>query len=196
MALASVGGVWLILSREPARPAGVLPAASVAVVQPPPAPAAPSPTPATPAVVPQATVPALPSPPPVAPAPQGPTAAPTPVPMTIDFDVTMSCDKLPWSAGPLHQTASARVQAGKVEFTRIIRHPSGSGEVIGTEIGKGTLDRSGRMVIESAWGGRNHYKVRYEGTVTAKGGTMRGDQKWVFDGRSHSRPCALVLLPK
>lgn len=202
LALASLGGLWLILAREPTRSANVPTPTPVAAIRPPAPTAVNPPPPAAPIVQ---TPPAV-SAEPLAPAPAAPASpaasvtpspAPTaPVSAAFDFDVAMSCDKLPWTVGPLHQLASVRVQGGQVEFTRIIRDPKGSGQVIGTEIGKGTYDRNGRMVIDSTWGGRNNYTVRYEGTVTAKGGTMRGDQKWIFDGQSHVRPCSLVLTRK
>ncbi len=69
--------------------------------------------------------------------------------------------------------------------------------MIGIEVGKGEVSAAGDAFVDAAWGSANNsYTVRYEGKITAAGGTMKGVQNWTREGRNYARSCELVLRRK
>jgi serine/threonine protein kinase len=117
---------------------------------------------------------------------------------TVVFAVTMSCEKLSWTPGALYQSdAKVAVAAGKVEFSRPIHWPGSTDPAIGTELGKGTVDGEGQMVINGGWTSpRRRYTSHYEGGVTVQGGRLSGIQDWISDGKAYKRNCVLELMRK
>jgi hypothetical protein len=110
----------------------------------------------------------------------------------------MSCEKLSWTPGPLYQSdLNLDVVAGKGEFARPIHWPKSTDPVIGTEIGKATVDGNGHMVIDGSWTSpRRRYTSHYEGGVTLQGGKLNGIQDWISDGKAFKRNCVLILTRK
>jgi hypothetical protein len=81
---------------------------------------------------------------------RSPVARPLTAGDKVAFAVTMSCEKLSWTPGPLYQSdLNLDVVAGKGELARPIHWPKSTDPVIGTEIGKATCN--GHMVIDGSW---------------------------------------------
>lgn len=129
-----------------------------------------------------------------------PAAPAEPLPAAVasgDYVVAMSCEKLPWTKGVLYQEAAINVSGTALRFTRDIHWPDRNGPVIGIEVGKGEITAAGVAFVDAAWGSAtNSYTVRYEGNITASGGTMKGVQNWTREGRKFARACELVLRRK
>lgn len=184
---------WALLrssAPEPVRAVGT-PAATAAVAKPTTAaaePAAPSDRPA------EAPQPGAAGPP----QPAGPSAAPqAPSTASVEYPVTMSCERLPWTKGTLFQEASLRVTGPQVEFSRPIHWPDRNGPLVGTEFGKGQVGPDGEAVVEAGWGSlQNSYVARYTGKISKEGGTLKGNQDWTREGRKYVRACELALRRK
>ena len=129
---------------------------------------------------------------------RSPVARPLTAGDKVAFAVTMSCEKLSWTPGPLYQSdLNLDVAAGKGEFARPIHWPKSTDPVIGTEFGKATVDGDGHMVIDGSWTSpRRRYTSHYEGGVTLQGGTLNGIQDWISDGKAFKRNCVLILTQK
>lgn len=128
-------------------------------------------------------------------APRAPEPSPPPV-MEAAYDVTLWCEKLAWTGGDLYQTKdiALSIKSSYVEYTRPIHFPTLTSPVVGIETGTGTLRSDGRLVIEAKWTtARRYFTARYEGRIDAAGGTLKGIQDWVSDGRAYKRPCTIKL---
>ncbi|MDX2201500.1 MAG: adenylate/guanylate cyclase domain-containing protein [Hyphomicrobiaceae bacterium] len=194
---------WKLLTphrREEAKPIAALatpqPGPAVAAQSPAVEPAKAAPAPAQPPVASPEPQPATTPPAPVArsPEPKPEPASVEPASPSGEYVVTMLCEKLPWTKAPLHQEITAQVKGSLVEFLRPIHWPDRNSPVIGTELGRGQVTSSGDAYIDASWASsRNSFKVRYEGKLTSQGGSLRGRQDWLHDGRKYVRDCELIF---
>jgi|SRR6516162_6692554 hypothetical protein len=115
------------------------------------------------------------------------------------FRGTLVCEKMPASPDILHAPLDMSVRGSNVQFARPIYNWNGS-QVVGSELGSGTIDADGKVHLTSTWyiGGMT-FQSDYSGALTKTSGTFSGIQSW-RDGRNNvgRRNCAaaLVLAPQ
>jgi hypothetical protein len=70
-----------------------------------------------------------------------------------------------------------------------------NGEMVGTEMGEGTLE-SGALHLTSKGkvNGGQHYAGNYSGTITVDGGTLVGTQDWISTESVGTRPCTAAVV--
>jgi len=114
-----------------------------------------------------------------------------------DFDGTwhgrLTCAKLSFTKGTQNVPIEMTVSGTSVSFSRQVYNPDNTA-VVGTEQGSGTVSATGAVSLSSSWkGNRSAYTASYSGTLSAKGGTLRGTQNWTLDGKAESRSCSIAL---
>jgi hypothetical protein len=109
------------------------------------------------------------------------------------FKGTMQCDKLPWTAAPLHAAVSLSIKGGYGAFSRDVY--SGDGQrKIGIESGTGTLDADGILQLTTSWVSQtSRVDGSYTGRLSATGGSLSGRQILLVDGARHDRPCTIIF---
>jgi hypothetical protein len=106
---------------------------------------------------------------------------------------------MPASPDILRAPLDVSIRGSNVQFARPIFNWNGS-QVVGSELGTGTVDAEGKLHLTSGWliGGMT-FQSDYSGALTKTSGTFSGIQSW-RDGRNNSgkRDCAaaLVLAPQ
>lgn len=106
---------------------------------------------------------------------------------------SMECGRLPFARQTLTIQATLTVTGPTVAFSRVVTH-SETGGSIGTESGRGRIDAAGRVTIRSSWRARRDSLTgTYSGQLTAAGGTLRGRQTVMYEGRGYPRSCLITL---
>jgi hypothetical protein len=126
-----------------------------------------------------------------------PSAASEPTQATAslegNYQGTLVCEQMPYAAGPLRAPLDINVSGNNAKFARPVFTLDGS-RVIGSEIGGGTLDGDKLHLVSSWVTSGAAAQANYEGTLTAKGGTLTGSQSWVLGGEPHSRQCFAAVV--
>ena len=107
------------------------------------------------------------------------------------------CGKLPTRHGILRVPLDLAIDGNNVHFARPLFDVNGT-RVMGSELGKGTIDDDGKVHVTSDWsylGDIAH--AEYTGTLTASGGTLTGTQIWTRPGvmAPVGRTCTAALVP-
>jgi hypothetical protein len=109
------------------------------------------------------------------------------------FQGTMVCDKLPWTAAPLHVAVSLSIRAGNATFWRDVYSGDGKRKT-GVETGSGTLDADGVLQLKTSWVSQTaRFDATYIGRMTPAGGSLAGKQILLVDGNRHERACSMTL---
>jgi hypothetical protein len=129
---------------------------------------------------------------------QSPTATEAARPSAQTFDGnyqgTLVCEQLPYAAGPLRAPLDINISGGSVRFARPIFNLDGT-RVFGSEIGGGTIDGDGKLHLVSSWMARGaNAQGTYDGVISAKGGTLTGNQSWVLGGEPRGRQCFAAVV--
>jgi hypothetical protein len=106
------------------------------------------------------------------------------------------CEQVPGAIDILHVPIDLVTRGDSVQFARPLFNLQGT-RVVGSELGAGTIDPTGKLHITSEWYFRG-ITVRgdYSGTLTSTGGTLSGMQSWRGpEGAPRSRTCELALVP-
>jgi len=111
------------------------------------------------------------------------------------FRGTYVCEKLPTTRDILRAPLDLAVDGGGVVFARPLFNLDGS-RVAGSELGRGTIEDSGRLHLTSEWSILgNTARGDYSGTLASTGGTLTGTQTWTgADGSAIRRACAAALV--
>jgi len=113
------------------------------------------------------------------------------------FRGMMVCEKMPTSPDILRVPFDLVVDNTNVRYARPIFNWNGR-RVLGSELGNGTLDGDGKIRLVSGLRiGGVTYRTEYNGTLTAKGGTLTGTQSWQGGrgGKGSSRTCVAAVVP-
>jgi hypothetical protein len=111
-----------------------------------------------------------------------------------NFVGTLVCEQLPFAAGPLRAPLDLTIAGNKATFARPVFNLEGT-RVLGSEVGTGTLEPDGKLHLVSSWvvnGGTA--QGTYDGTLTARGGTLTGSQSWTLGGEPRARQCFAALV--
>jgi hypothetical protein len=106
------------------------------------------------------------------------------------------CEKVPGSADILHVPLDIAIRGNQVASARPLFTLRGT-RVLGSELGWGSVDGSGKVHITSTWDVRGiTAHGDYSGTLTPRGGTLTGTQSWRGQGgEPRSRTCQAALVP-
>lgn len=106
------------------------------------------------------------------------------------------CEKASGAADILHVPVDVAVRGDNVQFARPLFNLRGT-RVVGSELGAGTVDPTGKVHVTSEWTFRGiSVHGDYGGTLSQSGGTFTGTQSWRGpDGEAHSRTCQAALVP-
>jgi hypothetical protein len=105
------------------------------------------------------------------------------------------CEKLPTTRDILLAPLDLVIDGGNVVFARPLFNLNGT-RVVGSELGKGTIDGDGRLRLTSEWSFLgNTAQGDYSGMLTANGGTLTGTQTWTGPGGAAlKRSCTAALV--
>ena len=89
-----------------------------------------------------------------------------------------------------------RVDDKTVQYARPLFNWNGT-RVLGSELGAGAIEADGRVHLAAMWSMRGiDYRTEYDGTLTAKGGTLMGTQSWHGNrAGTGSRTCSIAIVP-
>ena len=109
------------------------------------------------------------------------------------YPALLSCDKLPFTSGPVRDPFVLEITSGKASYSRKLTNadaPDASGS---SEAGTGTL-AGGRLSLtgRASWKGSS-FDSRYVGEVNGQGGLMSGIQSWTYKGKSYDRRCQISV---
>jgi hypothetical protein len=106
------------------------------------------------------------------------------------------CEKAPGAADILQAPLDVAVHGSEVQLARPVFNLRGT-RVLGSELGDGSVDASGKVHVTSTWEFRGiAVHGDYSGTLTPSGGTLTGTQSWhAPNGEAHSRTCQAALVP-
>jgi len=118
-------------------------------------------------------------------------------PLPEKFRGMYVCGGLPTMRGILRVPLDIAIDGNTLQFVRPLLNLNGTG-VVGSELGKGTVDGDGRVRVTSEWsflGNTAH--AEYAGTLTASGGTFTGTQIWRGPGEAAPvvRTCTAAVVP-
>jgi hypothetical protein len=105
------------------------------------------------------------------------------------------CEKAPGAADILRVPLDLVIRGDDVQFARPLFNLDGT-QVLGSELGAGSADASGKTHLSSTWDFRGTIgHGDYSGTLLPNGGTMTGTQTWnVSEGEVRSRTCQIALV--
>ena len=120
----------------------------------------------------------------------------SPSPLANAYRGMFVCEQLPGSADILHVPLDVAVRGTEVQFARPLFNLRGT-RVLGSELGDGSVDASGKVHVTSTWDYRGiTVQGDYSGTLTPRGGTLSGTQSWRSPlGKARSRTCQVALVP-
>lgn len=107
------------------------------------------------------------------------------------------CDKLKEASDILRAPFDMIVTGNTAIFARPVFNRRGT-LVLGTELGTGNIDESGRVTLKSAWSlGKASYHGDYSGNIKGKTGTLAGTQAWkVPDSGEETRNCTVAFAQR
>lgn len=106
------------------------------------------------------------------------------------------CEQQAGSADILQVPLDVAVRGSEIQFARPLFNLRGT-RVLGSELGDGSVDASGKVHVTSTWDYRGiTVHGDYSGTLTSTGGTFSGTQTWRgLGGEARSRTCQVALVP-
>jgi hypothetical protein len=121
--------------------------------------------------------------------------APSPPVLANAYRGMFVCEQQRGSADILHVPVDVAVRGSEVQFARPLFNLRGT-RVLGSELGDGSVDPSGRIHVTSTWEYRSiTVHGDYSGTLTPSGGTLTGTQSWRGPGsEARSRACQVALV--
>lgn len=119
------------------------------------------------------------------------------------YPALLSCDALPFTAGPLRDPFMLEISSGKAAYSRRLPAADAPDAAGGTETGTGTL-AGGRLSLTGKGVGKGSgvgdgngraasFESRYLGEVSGMGGLLTGIQSWTYRGRSYERRCQISV---
>ncbi len=122
-------------------------------------------------------------------------------PFTRSFDGpwygAITCDKLPFTTGPLITHIGVNVSGGTPSYSRPVLSPDGS-TVTGVEEGAGTIDSRGTIKLMGGFAGKPAdrlypFAASYSGVIAGRTAELRGTQVFDADGQELIRNCSIKL---
>lgn len=107
------------------------------------------------------------------------------------------CEKRQAAADILRVPIDLAIHDNQVFYARPLFDPNGM-RVLGSEIGTGSVDSTGKLHLTATWNFRGLVtQADYSGSLTPSGGTLTGTQSWRGPGDnsgSGSRACHIALV--
>ncbi len=122
-------------------------------------------------------------------------ATPAPAQTRADgrYPSTLSCDKLPFTAGPLRDSFAVEIAEGRATFSRKLAAGEAADAAGAVETGSGAL-AGGRLTLTGRMKAKAvSFESRYTGEVDGRGGLLIGVQTWSYKGQTYRRPCQLSI---
>jgi uncharacterized caspase-like protein len=107
----------------------------------------------------------------------------------------LDCSQLPWTKGPLrNEPVALTISAGKVKYSRAVHDRNSYSNVIGREVGGGSVDAAGTIaLIGSFQYPDTSIKARYHGKFSGGVAKLAGKQIHKFQGQAAVRTCSMTI---
>lgn len=110
-----------------------------------------------------------------------------------DYKGSLVCAQLAGQPSVLRVPLDITVSNNTIKFARPILNGL---QVIGSEMGNGTIDGTSLSMTSNGTEGATRYEGKYAGSLTADGGTFTGTQSWSVADIVRTRACTGAFVKR